>query len=362
MGFLGSRPGMAMTLLTAVTGLPLAGLLIAGRQISPYLDFPPKPGMISHAPFSMTIFTIILAAVAVSIAPLVRAGLKRPGQAMARQGRPMPWWGWTGLALFLVFWALAWTRMPWAASIQAHTFFPLWLSLILTINGLTVMRCGTCPLTAAPKDFARLFAVSAVFWWLFEYLNRFVGNWIYSGSDYGPCTYFLLATLSFSTVLPAVESMKALVMTFDRIALNFRCLCPMSVLNEKPAGIWFIALGSISLLLIPLFPDPLFFTVWVAPLLICWGLANVTRIFHPFAPLSHGDITAVAAYALAALICGFFWEMLNLYSLARWTYSIPYAGVLHIFEMPVLGYAGYLPFGLEAAMIIHLVTGNKTFL
>jgi recombinational DNA repair protein (RecF pathway) len=30
-------------------------------------------------------------------------------------------------------------------------------------------------------------------------------------------------------------------------------------------------------------------------------------------------------------------------------YAIPYVDVLHVFEMPLLGYAGYLPFGLACA-------------
>jgi hypothetical protein len=39
--------------------------------------------------------------------------------------------------------------------------------------------------------------------------------------------------------------------------------------------------------------------------------------------------------------------MWNVYSLPKWTYAIPHVGWLHIFEMPILGYGGYLPFGIE---------------
>ncbi len=68
-----------------------------------------------------------------------------------------------------------------------------------------------------------------------------------------------------------------------------------------------------------------------------------------------GDYTLVAAYGLAALCCGFFWELFNYHSLARWQYAIPYVQVFHLFEMPILGYAGYLPFGLVSALIIDLI-------
>jgi hypothetical protein len=54
------------------------------------------------------------------------------------------------------------------------------------------------------------------------------------------------------------------------------------------------------------------------------------------------------------VICGFFWEMWNLHSLAKWVYSIPYVHVGKVFEMPILGYAGYLPFGLECLFAAQL--------
>ena len=54
--------------------------------------------------------------------------------------------------------------------------------------------------------------------------------------------------------------------------------------------------------------------------------------------------------ALAALFCGFFWELWNTWSLAKWEYAIPLVQRFELFEMPLLGYAGYLPFGLECAV------------
>ena len=66
-----------------------------------------------------------------------------------------------------------------------------------------------------------------------------------------------------------------------------------------------------------------------------------------------GDTTLrrVALLAAAALICGFFWEMWNFHSLARWIYAVPFVNRFHVFEMPILGYTGYLPFGIECALV-----------
>jgi len=62
---------------------------------------------------------------------------------------------------------------------------------------------------------------------------------------------------------------------------------------------------------------------------------------------------------MAALVCGFFWEMWNYYSLAKWVYSIPYVHRFQLFEMPVLGYLGYLPFGLLCIEIAEFFKGTS---
>jgi len=73
----------------------------------------------------------------------------------------------------------------------------------LVVNALTTWRTGRCSLMDRPRDVLLLFPVSALFWWYFEYLNRFVQNWSYVGIDaFGPWQYVWYVTLPFSTVLP----------------------------------------------------------------------------------------------------------------------------------------------------------------
>ena len=62
-----------------------------------------------------------------------------------------------------------------------------------------------------------------------------------------------------------------------------------------------------------------------------------------------------ALLALGALVCGFFWEMWNYYSFPKWTYHTPGAEFLKIFEMPLLGYGGDIPFALELYALKILV-------
>ena len=112
----------------------------------------------------------------------------------------MPAWGWAGLALLGASWLLAWNRFEWLAPVQRHTFTPIWLGYIVLVNALTWRRTARCMLWDRPRRLLLLFPVSAGFWWLFEYLNRFVQNWFYVGvAGLEPWQYFWQATLPFST-------------------------------------------------------------------------------------------------------------------------------------------------------------------
>jgi hypothetical protein len=70
-----------------------------------------------------------------------------------------------------------------------------------------------------------------------------------------------------------------------------------------------------------------------------------------------GNWRPVIALWLGVLICGFFWEMWNVFSYPKWIYTVPWVDFLHIFEMPLLGYGGYLPFALELYALYNLVVG-----
>jgi hypothetical protein len=48
--------------------------------------------------------------------------------------------------------------------------------------------------------------------------------------------------------------------------------------------------------------------------------------------------------------------------LAHWEYAIPFVERFYLFEMPLLGYAGYLPFGLACLAIAALLPGSKAAL
>jgi len=337
-------------------GLPLLGILVAGHPVQRYLEFPPKTLYVYPAGFSWTFFVFYSLVFSAMVLPvLVVAGrtLFRPRTPIVPRNA-FPWWGWGGLALNGVSWLAAWTRFDFFAFIQPHTFFPLWFSYILVINALCFRRDGACMLTRRPLYFCLLFPASAVFWWFFEYLNRFVQNWYYLGDAYGPLEYVGLASLSFSTVLPAVLGTRDWLLGTRWIRKGF-VIEPVALPRMKKGAIVLFLFSTFGLFGIGIWPNLLFPLLWVSPLLIFLGLQVLTGEASILSPLFQGDSRPIVSAALAALICGVFWEMWNFYSLAKWVYRVPYVHRFEIFEMPILGYAGYLPFGLECAVAGELL-------
>lgn len=346
-----------LVVLSLVGGLPLLGVAFVGQPLTPYLEFPPQTRSVEHAAFSWPMFVGLVFLIVLTVGPIMLRVMR--SAVFAREPvRPFafPWWGWLGVGLTGCSWVLAWNRFPWFSAFQSHTFTPLWLGYVLLVNGWTFRRTGRCILMERPGFFLGLFPASAAFWWCFEYLNRFVQNWYYVGAqDLTPWEYVLHATIPFSTVLPAVLSTMELLASVPHLRAGLDQL--PSVRWPRPIGTgWaLLMVAGAGLAGIGIWPDRLFPLVWVAPLLLITAIQMITGEETIFSRLGHGDGRSLWLAAIAALICGLCWEMWNYKSLAHWEYAIPSVHRFKLFEMPLLGYAGYLPFGLECLTVTLLL-------
>lgn len=253
-----------------------------------------------------------------------------------------------GLALIAFWWPVAWREVR---PISDYYFFPLWLGFILSLDGIVGLRSGTSPITRNGRRVVWLFFASSVLWWIFELINEIVGNWNYHApAVYTRFEYFLLASLAFSTVIPAVLTLTELVRS---LRLNPLRSFPSLRVTRSRLLCYHLA-GWLIVALTVIAPSVFFPLVWFSliflldPVVTVLGGRSIARF------LERGDWSVVSNLGIATLVCGFFWEMWNIYSLPKWTYDIPYAEWLHVFEMPLLGYGGYIPFGLEVYVFYEL--------
>ena len=210
--------------------------------------------------------------------------------------------------------------------------------------------------------------VSIVGWWLFELYNapRFwrggddvVGIW-WQYHRMEPNLFLRRAGYdwSFATIFPALfltaAALRASVFARVRVGAWAPSLAAMRV------AVW---VGVVVAALPLLFPS-----VWLVPL-VWTGLVLVleplnARAGRPswLADLARGDASRLASLVASGAICGVLWEFWNYWAITKWTYTVPaeYLGHVKVFEMPVIGYFGFLPFALECYAMYHWARGWLT--
>ncbi len=261
-----------------------------------------------------------------------------------------PHHGLVGIVFIGIFWWVNWGT----TGLRAHwAFFPLWLGYILAVDGLAVLL-GRPSLVLRFRSFVWLFALSAPVWWIFEFINHRVNYWIYLPQGaFSPLAFNFWSTLSFSTVIPAVFVTANMLGGLQWFRKHHFTL---------PAGktrigrITYFAIGCGMLAFVLLVPKFGTAFLWISlffildPINFRLGNTSILRM------TSKGDWRTVIVLFAASLICGFFWELWNYYSWPKWVYSYPYMSDLRLFEMPLEGYLGYLPFGLELFAFVALLS------
>src|SRR3989344_8347505 len=265
------------------------------------------------------------------------------------------------LGIFLILF----TQLNFFFKIQpfANWYFPLvWFGYILTIDAIIYKIKRHSLISNRFHDFINLLLLSSLFWWFFEFINVATGNWNYINAVnnklynnlIGDITFIamLKATISFSTVLPAiVETAHLIRLThwFDKAKLKKHHKITKTLLNTM------FALGIISLILPFIFPHYAFPLVWISLFFLLDPINYLHKQPSIISHLKDGKLKTPFSLIAAGTICGFLWEFWNYFAITKWTYSIPYVGFFKIFEMPILGYLGYGPFALELYAMYHFI-------
>lgn len=344
---------LLLTSVLALVGVPLlVRLAVYGEMPATWGRFP--PGQSAGVPgFSWPVFAagvaLGLVIVAWFAAPRMFGFRAVPAPAPAARVR-FPAWFWPGALLCLGAWAVAWGLIP-AGPLARFAFVPQWWGFILALDGVVYRRnAGISLVSRRPGGLLAIAGVSCVSWYFFEYLNYFVGsNWYYPHDALLSQTgYLLWFGLAYTTVLPSIFVVYTLLTTFPGLRVRFSAGPRIA----PSRGEWerVLALGLIALALLIVWPAPLFPVLWLAPLLVVAAALALSRRWTPFTPLERGDWTALALIGLACVLNYFVGELWNYHSTAQnpnfWKYDVPYVNDPKIFEMPVLGFFGYLPFGV----------------
>ncbi|MBK9257849.1 MAG: hypothetical protein IPM42_20535 [Saprospiraceae bacterium] len=350
----------------AIIFLPLIGSYIHHNGVFPdgFFQYPMLAAK-EKAPFSWLVFGIVAAGgflvILLYLFPSLFGFKKQPVPQQPKVIKvKWPLWLWIGIFSLGSSLVLLWSKSTWPTTFLHWSDFPLFWGLVLVLDGWTYIRNGgKSIISERPQEMVGIGVSSAMGWMLFEYLNFFVDdNWFYPFGDIIDREQFLLYAIVISTgLLPLSFVFYSLFNTFT-VLKNRYTVGPKIILSETIKSV-LIVISLLSLIGSGLFPNELFFSLWLTPAILIGLVLDKLGIWTPIRSIGQGNWRPTLVFALTYLAAGLCLECENYFSgvhdgqtitfteaPAYWQYNLPYVNDFHLFEMPILGFFGYMPFGI----------------
>ncbi len=269
-----------------------------------------------------------------------------------KKGSCFPWFGFLGLVIIIISGIGLYLNLWFFETFMTPA---CWTGLILFLDALNYRLAGNSLIKTRRKEFLWMLPWSIALWYFFEFYNLFIQNWYYVGLPESRILRYFGYFWSFATIWPGVFEIFDLIRNsnlimsiqinpfrLSKVMLNVSvifgmvCMVLPIIVSHKPASYMAVL-------------------VWLGMIFIIDPINYRNRGFSLWENLSKGSLTILIQLFLTGLIAGIFWEFWNYWATAKWIYSVPILGHIKVFEMPILGYLGFLPFAVEVYVMWELV-------
>ncbi len=235
-----------------------------------------------------------------------------------------------------------------------HNLFYIfaWWAYIFIIDAVIYRIKGDSLIVSRTDEFWFLAVWSVFIWFIFELVNLRLQNWQYMFMPSDRTLRWTGYFLAYASVLPGLFETAELLAAAG-LAKN----AGSRSLRVTPALLINIQITGAAALLLPLvLPGYFFALIWVAftlllePLNYRLGLRSLLR------DLEGGNPRKLYQLLAGGFICGLLWEFWNFKAGAKWIYTVPLAGDIKLFEMPVAGYLGFPLFAVECYAMYNFIS------
>lgn len=236
--------------------------------------------------------------------------------------------------------------------ITIWTYPIVWYGYIFFVDALVLRISGRSLLFHRTREFLAMLPLGLGFWLIFEFYNLFLHNWRYVNYPTEPWVMLTGFGVSFATVVLIIFETSDLLQAlgaFRNVRVKRQAITPRLLTT-------LVVVGSLFLIIPLLFPSHyLFAPVWVGfiflldPINYKMGGESLLR------ELEEGRSQKSLCLMASGVITGFLWEFWNYWAGSKWVYTFPITENIKIFEMPVAGYLGFIPFALELYVMYYFI-------
>lgn len=255
-----------------------------------------------------------------------------------------------GLILFICSAFLLSLQLPF---MRTWFYCFAWWSFILVMDSLNFRKRKASPLSESTKTFLFSAFISVFVWLVFELFNLRLKNWSYHDLPLSAFERWLGYFIAFASVIPAM-----LEISFFIEGLLKKKKLGLFRMKPTPIFLWIcVFLGLVSIILALSWPRLFFPLVWLGFIFLLEPLNFWLKNKTFLGDLESNEWGRFWSWVLAGLAAGFFWEFWNFWAGSHWEYSLPYLNFWRVFQMPVLGYTGFMPFALEIFAFNQILFG-----
>lgn len=252
-----------------------------------------------------------------------------------------------GLSILVLSSFLLFLRIPF---METWFYSFGWWSFILIMDGVNFRLHRTSFLFRSFSLFIHTAFFSVSVWLVFELINISLENWMYLNLPDNTLERWIGYFIAFATVIPALIELSEF---FNNILPKKKL--SLFRIKTSPFLLYSFFITGILFLILPIIlPEYFFPLVWLCFIFILEPINYKKNIVSLLKEMENDNWRNFWCWCLAGFTAGFVWEFLNFYAGTKWDYSIPYFDFIRIFQMPLLGYFGFIPFALEIFAVFQL--------
>lgn len=241
-----------------------------------------------------------------------------------------------------------------------------WIGYLLTLDGLLTLlaqargRPEISSIRARPNRFGVAWLTSIPIWCFFDWVNfYYMDAWRYHGLPPQALDRYAGYFIAFAAISPGMFLAAQL---YQHLGLARLRSPRWGVRIGRPVEITCFLLGLAFVIYPFLVREPIAnLTLWVSLIFLlepvnAWlSGGQGPSILVDWRCGRWGRTLALMA---GGATCGFCWEFWNYWALSKWTYHLPFVGAwerYRYFEMPWIGFQGFLPFALECWVLLNTI-------